>query len=190
MEVAFTRNHWEAAHLATAVPLARGWERQLDQKVNPLFYDDKRFTTERYHAWLQENAVRWVALPAAPLDYSARAEARLLERGPAFLRPAYRSAQWRIWEVRDPGAPASGSARMVSAGPEGFELVAPERTIVRQRYTRYWSAEGACLRRAPGGWTEVRPSGTAHVRVRARFTLPLGARGSHCADAPVNNAAR
>jgi hypothetical protein len=191
VEVAFTRNHWEAAHLATAVPLARGWERQLDQKVNPLFYDDARFTTERYEAWLKENAVRWVALPAAPLDYSARAEARLLERGAAFLRPAYRSPEWRIWEVRDPGAPASGRARMVSAGPEGFEVVTDGRTIVRQRYTRYWRADGgACLSRAPGGWTEVSPEGTSIVRVRARFTLPLGKRGGDCGDAPVERAER
>jgi hypothetical protein len=172
------------------VPLARGWERQLDQKVNPLFYDDRRFTAERYQAWLQENAVHWVALPAAPLDYSARAEARLLRRDPAFLRPAYRSADWRIWEVRDPGAPASGGARIVAADPEGFEVVAPERTIVRQRWTRYWRAEGACVRRAPGGWTEVRPEGSELVRVTARFTLPLGARGGNCSSSAVESAGR
>ena len=86
VEVAFTRNHWEAARLATEVPLARGRERQLDQKVNPIFYGDRRFTTERYQWWLTRNAVRWVALPAAPLDYSATSEARLLRSDPAFLR--------------------------------------------------------------------------------------------------------
>ena len=171
VEVAFTKNHWEAARLATAVPLARGWERQLDQKTNPLFYDDRRFTTERYQAWLSANAVRWVALPAAPLDYSARAEAALLERGPAFLRLAFASREWRIWEVRDAAPPASGGARMVSAGPEGFEVETAGRTVVRQRYTRYWRAEGGCVRRAPGGWTEVEPHGGALVRVRATFAL-------------------
>src|SRR6185503_7198271 len=44
VEVAFTHNHWEAAHLASVVPLARGWERQLDEKANPLFYDGKPLT--------------------------------------------------------------------------------------------------------------------------------------------------
>ena len=44
VEVAFTHNHWEAAHLATSVPLARGWERQLDEKANPLFYDGRPLT--------------------------------------------------------------------------------------------------------------------------------------------------
>ena len=36
-----THNHWEAADLAKVVPLARGWERQLDQKANPIFYDER-----------------------------------------------------------------------------------------------------------------------------------------------------
>ena len=92
VEVAFTHNHWEAAHLATAVPLARGWERQLDEKANPLFYDGRPLTPERYHRWLHDSAVRWVALPDAPLDYSAEAEARLLERGLPYLRLAHESA--------------------------------------------------------------------------------------------------
>ena len=67
-----TVNHWEAADLAKVVPLARGWERQLDQKANPIFYDGEPLTASSYHDWLRENAVRWVALPNAPLDYSAR----------------------------------------------------------------------------------------------------------------------
>ena len=89
VEVAFTHNHWEAAHLATVVPLARGWERQLDEKANPLFYDGRPLTAGRYHRWLHDSRVRWVALPDAPLDYSAEAEARLLERGASL--PAARA---------------------------------------------------------------------------------------------------
>ncbi len=169
VEVAFTRNHWEAARLATSVPLARGWERQLDQKTNPLFYGG--FTTERYQAWLSRNAVRWVALPDAPLDYSAREEAKLLERRPAFLRLAFSSPEWRIWEVRDPSPPASDGARMVSAGPDGFSVRTRGTTIVRQRYTRYWRARGGTVRPAAGGWTEVDPRGGSLVSVRASFTI-------------------
>ena len=81
VEVPLTKNHWEAADLAKVVPLARGWERQLDQKANPIFYDGEELTASKYHDWLRENAVRWVALPNAPLDYSARDEAIVLERG-------------------------------------------------------------------------------------------------------------
>jgi hypothetical protein len=172
VEVAFTHNHWEAAHLATAVPLARGWERQLDEKANPLFYDDRPLTPARYHRWLHESAVRWVALPDAPLDYSAEEEARLLERGAPYLRLAHESPGWRIWEVRDAPPPASDGARVTAAGPSGFELEAGGPTVVRQRYTRWWSSDGACVSRAPGGWTRVTPIDGGRVRVHAGF--PMG----------------
>jgi len=185
IEVAFTKNHWEAARLATQVQLARGWERQLDQKVNPVFYDDRRFTTERYQWWLSRNAVRWVALPSAPLDYSAVAEARLLRRDPAFLRLAYSSPQWKIWEVKGASPPASDGARVVAAGPEGFDVVTDHRTVVRQRYTPYWRATGGCVRPAPGGWTEVDPHGPARVRVRAAFALPLMSHRAGCSRPPI-----
>jgi hypothetical protein len=185
VEVAFTRNHWEAADLATAVPLARGWERQLDEKANPLFYDDRALTPARYHAWLRENAVRWVALPAAPLDYSALGEARLLRRGLPYLRLAHRSPRWRIWRVHGTDPPASAGARVLAAGPDWFELDARRATVVRQRYTPYWDAPGACVREAPGGWTEVDPParGTADVLVvRARFALGAAAKSCRTPD--------
>ncbi len=38
VEVPFTHSHWEAAFLAQRFPLARGWERQLDTKYDPLFF--------------------------------------------------------------------------------------------------------------------------------------------------------
>ena len=107
VEVAFTHNHWEAAHLATAVPLARGWERQLDEKANPLFYDGRPLTPERYHRWLRDSAVRWVALSSAPLDYSAEAEAKLL-RG----RPAVPAARAPLVRLGDLGAARRGAARL------------------------------------------------------------------------------
>ncbi len=118
VEVPMTVNHWEAADLAKVVPLARGWERQLDQKANPIFYDGETVTASRYHDWLRENAVRWVALPHAPLDYSARDEALVLERGAKFLKLTYESPRWRIWEVTDTDPPASGGAKLLGAGPE------------------------------------------------------------------------
>ena len=174
VEVAFTHNHWEAAHLATAVPLARGWERQLDEKANPLFYDGRPLTASRYHRWLHEAAVRWVALPDAPLDYSAEAEARLLEQGVPYLRLAHESPGWRIWEVRDASPPASDGARVVATDPAGFEIEAGSPTVVRQRYTRWWRSDSACVSRAPGGWTRVTPVEGPMVQVHAGFPMKDG----------------
>src|SRR4051812_1111078 len=167
VEVVFTHNHWEAADLADVVPLARGWERQLDEKANRVFYDDHPLTADRYHRWLRDSGVAWVALPDAPLDYSAKAEAALLERGLPYLQLVHRSPGWRIWKVRDATPPASDGARVTALLPNGFDVDASGPTVVRQRYTRWWRSGGACLARAPGGWTLVTPMGTDHVRVRA-----------------------
>ena len=174
VEVPLTRNHWEASYLARSYPLARGWHRQLDRKVAPLFYGPRPLTPERYEAWLRDNAVRWVALPAAPLDFSARAERRLLERGAPFLRAVYRSPRWRVWEVRDALPPVSGPARLTAAGADGFDLEAsrPGQVLVRQHGTPYWQVEGGdgCVMVTSAGWTLVDVRRAGPLRVRARFT--------------------
>jgi hypothetical protein len=181
VEVPMTMNHWEAVDLAKVVPLARGWERQLDQKANPIFYDGEELTPARYHAWLRENAVRWVALPNAPLDYSAREEALVLERGTSFLKLAYESPRWRIWEVEDTDPPASGGAKLLAAGPNWFMVEARRPTVVRYRYTPYWSTSGACVSRGPNGWTRVDPLGEGGVViVQARFGLEAGRGAKGC----------
>lgn len=176
VEVPLTMNHWEAADLAKVVPLARGWERQLDRKANPIFYEDEPLTAANYHDWLRENAVRWVALPNAPLDYSAREEARVLERGASFLKLVYESPRWRIWEVRGTDPPASNGAKVLATGPNWFMVDAAKPTVVRYRYTPYWSTNGACVSRAPGGWTRVEPERPGVVLVQARF----GRRAQDC----------
>ncbi len=83
--------HWESRWVAPHVMLARGWERQLDRYRNPLFYEEPAaLTPQRYREWLTANAVSYVALPDAKVDYSAEREAALL-RG-AGRRPYLRAA--------------------------------------------------------------------------------------------------
>ena len=50
LEVPLTRNHWEAAFLAPAFPLARGSHRQLVRESNPIFYDKQPLTAGAYRA--------------------------------------------------------------------------------------------------------------------------------------------
>ena len=38
IEIPFTRSHWEGSEVAMDQALARGWLRQLDTKLNPIFY--------------------------------------------------------------------------------------------------------------------------------------------------------
>jgi len=189
LEVPLTRNHWEATYLAQDYPLARGWHRQLDRKVNPLFYDSEHpLTAEQYERWLRENAVRWVALPNAPLDFSAEAEQKLLLDGLPYLKPLHASADWRIWEVLDTEPPVSGGARLTAAGADGFDLEATKTgpVIVRQHGTPYWTvAEGdGCVSEDHAtGWTRVDVRRPGMVRVRARFSASgVLRREPRCAD--------
>ena len=189
LEVPLTRNHWEATYLAEDFPLARGWHRQLDRKVNPLFYDsDQPLTAASYGEWLRRNAVRFVALPDAPLDFSATAERKLLLAGVPGLKLVHESPDWRIWEVEDTEPPVSGPARLTAAGANGFDLVAatPGRVLVRQHDTPYWTlaAGDGCISEDPEtGWTAVDVRRAGLLRVRAEFSLAAALRRQNrCAD--------
>jgi hypothetical protein len=179
IEVVPTRNHWEARWVAPHVMLARGWERQLDIDRDALFYDEAEtpLTAARYRRWLANEAVSYVALPDAPLDYSAKGEARLLRGGggggvvPPYLREIWHSAHWRLFAVLNPQPLVEAPASMTALSSDSFTVSAPRTGayVARVRFTPYWAiAEGhGCVRRAPGGWTEVqaRSAGSLHVAI-------------------------
>lgn len=173
VEVPLTENHWEAAHLAPHVALARGWERQLDRRYGALFYDGT-LSPARYRAWLDEHAVAYVALPRARLDYAARDEARLVAGGLAYLRPVWRHAHWHVFAVDRPAPLVAGAARTIELAPTGFTISASRRgdAQVRVRHSRWFAvASGrACVRRGPGGMTTVQVMRPGRVRVEARLT--------------------
>jgi hypothetical protein len=102
IEVPPTANHWESAHLAPGFELARGWLRQLDTTREAVFYGERPLTHRAYRAWLRDSAVRYVALPDAPLDYSSVAERRLILSRPPYLERRWSNGEWRVYEVRDP----------------------------------------------------------------------------------------
>ncbi len=58
IEIPFSQRHFEAAFVAPFVPIARGWERQVDMRVNPLFYARGPLDPARYRDWLDDNGVR------------------------------------------------------------------------------------------------------------------------------------
>lgn len=189
LEIPLTRNHWEAAVVAPRVPLARGWHRQLDEQANPLFYGRRPLTGERYRSWLSDRAVRWVALPNVPLDFSARQEAALLRAGDVpGLRLVSRSPRWTIWEVLPVPLPATGPARLTGAGTESFVLAVrePGRIRVRATYTPYWTIVrgDGCVSRGAGGLTEVTAREAGSLRVQARLSL-AGALGRSRSCTPV-----
>jgi hypothetical protein len=187
IEIVATRDHWEARWAAPHLMLARGWERQLDRYRNALFYDSSApLTEQRYQAWLREQSISFVALPDAPLDYSATAEARLLEgasanarritgRPPPYLSEVWRSTHWRLFAVSDPTPLATPPATLTQLGHDSFSLLAPGAGTytVRLHFTPYWElAQGhGCISRAPGDWTRVQARSAGSLRVAIGFSL-------------------
>ncbi len=188
VEVPFTRGHWEAAWLAPKVSLARGWEKQLDERYDGVLLGSD-LTAGDYHRWLDAEAVRYVALPDASLDPSSAGEGRLIEAGLPYLREVERTRHWRIYEVRHATPLAQGPGVLTALGHDWFTLRAREagRFTVRVHYTRYFTvaAGAACVGEAPGDWTEVSVSRAGAVTVAARFSLgrALGLAGSSCRGA-------
>ncbi len=178
IEVPPTANHWESAYLAPKFELARGWLRQLDTARDDIFYKEGALTDRSYQRWLRNNAIRYVALPNAPLDYSSAAERRLILAGPAYLHERFHDRHWRIYEVAEPKplvAPlGTGRGSADSVGPQGFALnvTKPGEFLVRVNFTPYWSiGDGAgCLLRH-GNWTIARVARPGTFSVDADFSL-------------------
>ncbi|MDQ1468493.1 MAG: hypothetical protein QOH10_2908, partial [Actinomycetota bacterium] len=169
VEIPFTRSHWEAAYVAPRVPLARGWERQLDMNDNPLFYDADLLTPASYHAWLDELGVSWIALPDVELDYSARAEARLIEANQRYLQLVWHNSHWRLWKVVGSPGMTTGPARVVSLHPDQMVVDASGAgtTTIRVRYTPAWSIVSGpgCVGPSTGPWTELISRGPGRIVV-------------------------
>jgi hypothetical protein len=174
VEVPFTHSHWEAALLAPKFVLARGWERQLDTRYDPIFFKDS-LTPAAYHAWLADNGVSYVALPDVRLDGSSDEEAALIRSGLPYLHEVFSSAHWRVFVIIGSLPLVSLPARLTGLDHDSFTLgfLAAGKSIVRFHYTRYWTVVRghACVSPAPGGWTSVSVNASGVVSVAARFSL-------------------
>jgi hypothetical protein len=188
-------DHWEARFLAPRVMIARGWERQLDRRRDAVFYDPSTpldadlsppLTAARFHAWLTEQAVSYVALPDARLDYAAHTEARLIRSGRlGYLREVWRSRHWRLFAVRGPSPLAQAPATISNATTDSFTVSVPRAGSysVRVHFTPYWALSGGagCVARAPGDWTDVEARRAGRLRVVIRFSLArVLSRGPRC----------
>jgi hypothetical protein len=160
VEIPFTQAHWETAYVAPQVPLARGWERQLDIADNPIFYASTSLTAITYQRWLIDQGVTWVAMPDAALDYSSRAEGALL-RADAVpdLHEVWHNDHWTVWRVGGSPGIVSAPAHLVSLGTSDFVVDAPTvgRITVRVHFTPSWDITSGhgCVQRSNRGWTEL-----------------------------------
>jgi hypothetical protein len=187
IEIPFTRSHWEGSEVAMDQALARGWLRQLDTKLNPIFYREglNRLT---YASWLADNAVRYVALPSAKPDKSSYGERALIEKGLPYLRLRWKSDDWRVYEVllAAPLVISQKDARILLEQFQSDELLLdvkrPGEAIVKVRWTPYWFASNACVE-PYGDWTKVIANKVGFVHMSTRFAPErLFSRGRRCDD--------
>ena len=169
------RLHWEARWVAPAIPLARGWERQLDREVNAALL--RRRTA---HAGPLPRLARphGRALGRRPRRARSttprRDEARLIARGLPYLREVWRGAHWRLYEVARPGA-ARRPARARRRSSTPTRSRSPSRARRRcacasaGRPTGRSRAGDACVE-PDGDWTRLRVRAPARVRLAMRFS--------------------
>jgi hypothetical protein len=173
VEVVPTATHWESVYVAERFDLARGWETQLDERFNPLFYTSQ-LTAEKYRNWLIANGVRFVALPDVALERWGRRELKLLRNPPPYLRLAWHNAHWRVFAVEGSKPLLRGAGRLLrmTTGEVAVRVLAPGPIQIQVHYTRFLHPTGpACLSDGPGGWTILKASAPGEVDIRAQWSL-------------------
>ncbi|MEV0091905.1 glycosyltransferase family 87 protein [Streptomyces sp. NPDC050738] len=177
VEVVPAVNHRETSTLGRHVDLARGWNRQLDRDRGALFYDGT-FSADTYRSWLGHWAVGYVVLPEGTPDWAAQQEAALVRSGPAWLKPVWRDAGWRIYEVEDATPLVTGAGASVLGG-DGASLVVRARergaVSVRIAHSPWLRSSAGCLERA-GEWTRLNVPGPGIYRIDSSYRPHWGAR--------------
>jgi hypothetical protein len=148
--------HWESQELAPTVPLARGWERQVDVGRNPLFYNGM-LSPAAYYGWLRYNAVRYVAISAACPDFAAVAEAEIVRDSQPWLVPVWHNAFWRLYRVAGADPLASPPATVTRTTPAEITLRLSRAgtTIVRVRWSPLLRSTGSAVLARRGAWTSL-----------------------------------
>jgi hypothetical protein len=131
------------------VMLARGWETQEDQALNKVLYDES-LDPVQYKLWLDNNAVGYVALPAATVG--GFPEYKLVESGVAdYLVPMWHDAKWQLFRVEDPTPIVGAPASVLAHDQKSMTIRVPRAGTlpVRVRWSKYLTA--VLQERAPTG---------------------------------------
>lgn len=173
VEAVATAGHWEAAYLARAdVPLARGWFRQDDFPQNAALYGDLNQTS--YQRWLHQLGIAYVVVADAPLDYSARAEAKLVRSGHAGLQLVLRTKHGEVYRVPQPTSiitgPPGARVRALTTSSIAIDLSAAGRYKLAVRYSPYWTSGAGCLLPDNDGMTLLLAHRAGRVTIRFSLT--------------------
>jgi hypothetical protein len=179
LEILWTKGHWEDAYVAPEIPLARGWERQLDRRFNSMV-SGPNVNAETYYRWLDSLAVAWVAVPNAPIDGSVSGEGKLIAHGLDRLRRVWSTADWTLYTVVDPKPIANGVATLerMSSRELLLNINGPGTAALQVRWSRWWQLEGikGCLQPGARGMTTLK----ARQAGVAKLSITGLAGGPHC----------
>jgi hypothetical protein len=183
VEVVAPKTHWPLTYVLPEVAVARGWERQTDEARNRIFYGRSPLTAASYRAFLDRNAVGFVALPThSALDYGSVGEAALIRRGLPYLQQVWVNPDWRLYAVDRPAALVARvpnriglpSAFVLAADDTGFtfDVRSAGRYLVRMTWSPYLVADGAQVSEAPNDHVWVTVPDGGHYRLRAVWRWP------------------
>jgi hypothetical protein len=170
--------HWDSYYVAKTYPLARGWLRQLDTKLNgPTFYD-RAPTAGSYRAFLDGYAVEYVAVPDARLSAFGRREAAVIKQLP-YLNAVWHDRQWTLYTVENATPIVAAPGQLIDYAADSITVSAPSGSPieVNLRWSRWLSVTG------PGGCIEARGRTVSlHPQVAGRFVISsdLAGGSGHC----------
>lgn len=182
VEVPETQAHWDDYYLARAVPLARGWIRQVDLELNGDVFFAGPPSARQYRQWLQDNAVQYVAVPDTDLTHAGHHEVQEIERRPSYLRRVWSNEHWTLYAVRGFAPVVAAPGHLVRSDQASLTLTAPAGRVVdvRVRWWRWLTLS------TPDGQACIEPGTTTMIRLHTgsggsyRITSTLGATHGHC----------
>lgn len=153
VEVPEMDGHWDSVYLARGVPLARGWLRQTDVRLNDDVFYRHPPTPSTYWTFLQDNAVQYVAVPDAALTDFGAAEAKLIDSRLSYLEAAWTNEHWTLYRVLGGSALVAPPAHVLRQSPDSVRISAPpDSTVpVRLRWSQWLGLESSDKRACIAG---------------------------------------
>jgi hypothetical protein len=152
VEVPDLAGHWDSVYMARGVPLARGWLRQTDVRLNDAVFYKQKPTAETYRKFLDDNAVQYVAVPDARMTTYGVNERDLIASGLPYLKQVWQNEHWQLYRVAAATALVDAPSAVREMTPSAIVVSVGAATTTRVRLRWYpWLGlesrdKGSCIR--------------------------------------------